>query len=106
MNRDIVWGLVIGACLAGCAGAAYQTYGLDIPDGCYQAGHLLAHDPKDDVSLSVCQPDPEPSPGASPGAVIRGKCRVLREPEFVRMESDLVTCQTSLKDCQSAHNGP
>lgn len=99
MTKDVFFGIVIGACLIGCAGAAYQTYGLDIPDGCYQAGHLLSHDPSGDLSLTVCQPDPEPSPSASPGAVNKMKCRVLRESEFVRMESDLVDCQTRLKDC-------
>lgn len=101
MKRDTVLGLVIGACLVGCAGAAYQTYGLDIPDGCYKAGKLLGHDPSgsQDRPFTECQPDPEPSPGASPVAIDKMKCRILKESEFVRMDSDLVTCQALLKTC-------
>jgi hypothetical protein len=103
MNRDLAWGMMIGLFIAGCAGATYKTYNLEIPDGCYKAGHLLAHSPSDDLPLTVCQPDPEPSPGASPVAVNKLKCRVLQETEFVRFEMDLSTCQTDLKDCQASH---
>jgi hypothetical protein len=89
-SRD-VWLFVVGFILAGCVSASYATYNLSFPsDGCYKDGKLLAHDPKNDLPLTVCQPD----------ASSQMKCTVLQTTVYEQEQIDESNCQQDLIACQ------
>ncbi len=91
--RHLSYGLVIGFALAGCVSASYQYFNLEMPDGCYQDGKLLAHDPKDDLPLTVCKPD----------AVSKMKCVHMLTSVFQRMQIDLKNLEIDLRACEQTH---
>lgn len=91
MNRDLVWGLLVGLCLAGCVSMSfpYNYYGLNAVS--YQ-GTLLGKTVAQDVDLaSTCTPDDK----------IKLKCVVMKVGDFYQMQSDFLTGQQALIDCQA-----
>jgi hypothetical protein len=91
MNRRDGYAIVVGFLLAGCVSASYAHYNLQLPDGCYRDGKLLAHNPKDDLPLTVCQPD----------AGNKMKCVTLLSSVYERQLIDLSNCQLDLNACES-----
>jgi hypothetical protein len=87
----LIQGFVAGVLLVGCAGLTYQYYGLDLPDGCYKQGKLLAHDPKDDRPFSDCAPDENN----------KMKCIHMVTSEFQRLRISCDKCFKDLEACQS-----
>ncbi len=90
MTRRENYTLIIGFLLAGCVSASYAHYNLQIADGCYHDGKLLAHDPRDDLPLSVCQPD----------AANKMKCVTLLSAVYQRQLMDQSNCEHDLAECQ------
>lgn len=88
--RQILLGVVVGVLVAGCAGAGYRYYNLQIPDGCYQDGVLLGPKPKDDRPLTECRP----------GEHDKAPCMVFKTDEGFRLLSDLDRCLERLKGCE------
>lgn len=87
--------LLLLACLFACSTLAfdYKYYGLAPADGETELkGKLIAHDPKDNLPLSVCTPDDQ----------VKGKCVVLLIDEFNRLQNDIIDCQDRLKVCESS----
>lgn len=82
--------LVLGFVLAGCVSATYARYNLNLPDGCYRDGKLLAHDPKDDLPLEVCKPD----------TVSKMKCVTLLSAVYERQLIDQSNCEQDLTACE------
>jgi hypothetical protein len=92
MTKRDAWFILLGIALVSCAGASYTYYNLEIPDGCYSQGKLLAHLAQDDKPLTICQPD----------ASNKMKCAVFTEDEKTRLFTDYDKCIADLKACQSA----
>lgn len=68
----------------------YHHYGLEAES---YKGKLLGPKPKDDLELSVCQPDGQN----------KAKCSVLLTEEFRRLKDDYLETKQLLKECQGAH---
>lgn len=102
MRRVFALGLLAGVALTACAGAkfSYRWYGLSAER--YE-GTLLGPKPENDLHFSVCEPDPEPSPGASPVATKRGKCVVVLADEFARLRTDYLDLEQRLITCENGH---
>ena len=72
--------------VASCASSfPYKWYGIDP-----EKNVLLGPTEKEDLPLSVCQPDD----------IQKGKCAVMLVDEFDRMRNDLVTLKERLKKCE------
>lgn len=96
MVRVLVFGVVLGFLLDGCATPAaftYKFYGLDAVS---YDGNLQGPSPAQDLALKVCEPIPAtPTTPAKPG-----QCVVMLRAEFYRMKSDFLVIQSDLVACQ------
>lgn len=86
--RPILFGIVLGVLLMGCAGFGYRYYGLEGVR--YSDGKLLGEEEKDDLPFEYCQPT---AGNARP-------CVVMFTDEFFRLKQDLLDTRSKLKDCQ------
>lgn len=89
-RRQMIAAFIAGLALSACAGLTYKTYGLKLQDECYDAGTLLGPKAKDDLPFARCKPD----------AANKGKCRIMFNPEYERMRTDLADCRNQLQACQ------
>lgn len=90
VRRYFGLGIIAGLALSACAGLTYKSYGLKLQDECYNAGTLLGPKAADDLPFARCKPD----------ATNRGKCRIMFNPEYERMRTDLADCRAQLQGCQ------
>lgn len=90
--RSLTLGIVLGVLLVGCISAIqYKYYGLDAVS---YDGMLLGKTSADDIPFSECKPD----------EVTKGKCVVLKAPEFFAMKQDYETTVQRLKECEGSKN--
>lgn len=91
MNRRDSWFLVLGFLLVGCVSAGtYRYYRLDVPDGCYVDGQLIAPKGGKDLPLTACRPNAE---SAAP-------CTVFKTDVAFQLMEDLDRCVERLKGCE------
>lgn len=86
--RGFILGLFLGLTLVACASFPYRHYVLH-----YRQGVLSAHDPKDDLPISVCDD------------TIRSKanCWVMLEADFTQLQKDMIEQKKELDACQKGH---
>ena len=84
--------------------------GKDLATLAYQEGVLLGKLGSDgwpDRPFADCQPDPIPSPGASPAPSPNlMKCTTLATPEFYSLKADDEKCHSDLDVCQHQPPSP
>lgn len=88
--REFVWGLVVGACLVGCASFTYPYYGIDAES---YNGTLKGPELKDDIAFHVCKPN----------EFDKAPCVAMRAKDFLAMKQELLTLRAELKSCQESH---
>lgn len=104
--RGFLPGFILGALsIAGCAAVfPYRYYATQMPGECYDEGKLLGKlgaQGWPDRELKECKPDPEPSPGASPGIEVkRLKCITMIDDDFYALKDDDLKCHEALQTCQ------
>jgi hypothetical protein len=82
-----------------CASAPfpYTSYGLDfVGKEPADAGRLLAHDPKDDLGLSQCEPVADAS------GKRKFHCVVLFDGEYYKLRAAYQKLETDLDACQAS----
>jgi hypothetical protein len=90
MTKGIAIAFFMICTLGSCAAAfPYKFYGI-VPS----TSTLLGPDPKQDLPLSLCEPDDE----------AKGKCVVLFREEFERLMADYVSTKERLKQCEQNGN--
>ena len=97
--KVLIFGLVIGFLLDGCAtpaGFIYKYYGMDAVS---YDGNLLGPKPVNDLSLKLCEPIPPTAthPGKS------GQCVVMLRDEFFKMKGDFLILEKNLIACQQGY---
>jgi 1-acyl-sn-glycerol-3-phosphate acyltransferase len=85
-----LWVFLLCVVVVACAGFKYKYYGIEPLPGEELRGTLLGKEPKDDLSLSRCQPDD----------VSKGKCVVMFVEDWERLVTDYVEMQKKLEDCK------
>lgn len=88
--RNFLAGIFVGFMVLGCAAATtipWPYYGLQ---AAHYDGKLLAIDPKNDLDLSACVPDPGK----------KGKCIVMMGGDFYAFKADDLQCHSDLSACQ------
>ena len=86
MRRYVLAAMLIGG-LGSCSSFPYRHYGLDAKS--YE-GQLLGPEPKDDLPLTVCQPDEQ----------TKGKCIVVLAAEWFRLRQEYESMLARLKACE------
>lgn len=90
MTKGFAIAIFMLTTLGSCAAAfPYKFYGI-VPS----TSTLLGPDPKQDLPLSLCEPDDE----------AKGKCVVLFREEFERLMSDYISTKERLKQCEQNGN--
>lgn len=78
--------------LAACTSLAfnYRWYGVAPAPGQKLVGTLLGPEPKDDLDLSVCNPDEKD----------KGKCVVFLRAEFEKLRVEYIDLKERLRACE------
>ena len=100
VGRAFALGFASALALAGCAAMKFPYHWYGLQPFSYD-GTLLGPEPKDDLPLSDCAPEPRPSPGPSPGPPANGRCVVLKSEVFLKLRTDFLELEQRLSDCEA-----
>lgn len=83
--RNIALGILVSLLFVSCTSRSYNYYVLR-----YREGRLNAHDPKDDLPISVCDDTVQS----------KANCYVVLRAEYIKIQSDLIEYRRQLAACQ------
>lgn len=92
--------IAIGSCAS--TGVDYPYYVLH-PE--VSPEMLYAKDPKNNVPVSVCDPDPQCSQPNPPDSAKCGKCIVMIYDQFFKKDQELKELRKALQECENPPPG-